>query len=173
MSKRRERDFVQLIADCQDRLYAYIVTQIPDYHAANDIRQDVNLALWEKKDEFEPGTNFNAWAYRIAFYQILAYRRDKGRDRHIFCEELIGMLDQEVRNKASGFEERWASLDVCLSGLSEEQRWLINQRYLLGLSLGSLAKVAGRRVGALATAIYRIRNHLRRCITQHIAEDLA
>jgi RNA polymerase sigma-70 factor (ECF subfamily) len=173
MPNAREADFVQLIADCQNRLYAYIATQVPDAHAVNDIRQDVNLTLWEKKNEFEWGTNFNAWAYRVAFFQILAYRRDKGRGRLIFCEELIGMLDEEVRGKAPEFEERSAALNVCLSELGEEQRWLINQRYALGLTLGDLAGVSGRRVGALGTAIYRIRNHLRKCITERVGGKLS
>jgi RNA polymerase sigma-70 factor (ECF subfamily) len=163
--------FVQNIAACQNRLLAYIVTNITDTQAARDVLQEVNLVLWRRKDEFEPGTNFNAWSYKIAFYQVLAWRRDKGRDRHVFGEDLMTMIADEAEEDADGFDFRIAALRKCLAQLEDKQRWLIEQRYTSNISVNAIAEAMGRKSGAVATMIYRIRNSLRTCIAVRINSE--
>jgi RNA polymerase sigma-70 factor (ECF subfamily) len=163
--------FVQNIAACQNRLLAYIVTNVTDTEASRDILQEVNLVLWRRKDQFESGTNFNAWAYKIAFYQVLAWRRDKGRDRHVFDEDLMMMIADEAVDEADGFDIRLAALRGCLAQLEDKQRWLIEQRYNSNVSVNAIAEMMGRKSGAVATMIYRIRNSLRTCIAVRINSE--
>ena len=84
--------FIREMTGCQGRLYAYILTLLPDLDAANDILQETNLIIWRKWREYSEGTSFHAWVCRIAYYAVLAYRRDSVRDRHLFEEELIGEI---------------------------------------------------------------------------------
>jgi len=91
--EEHDEQIVQLIAGSQDRLFAYVLTLVPDRTVARDILQEANLVLWRRRESFAPGTSFAAWAYKIAFMQVLAHRRDLGRDRHVFfSEELMGQL---------------------------------------------------------------------------------
>ena len=46
---------------------------------ADDVLQDVNRIPWEKADEYEAGTNFAAWANRVAYFQVLTLRQQKAR----------------------------------------------------------------------------------------------
>ena len=68
-------DFVQLMIGCQSRLYAFIMSLVCDPEHAADILQQTNIVMWEKSDQFEPGTNFTAWTFQIARYQVLAHRQ--------------------------------------------------------------------------------------------------
>jgi len=94
MSKTKEQTerFVQQLTGCQTRLYAYILMLLPNHDNAADVLQETNLVLWRKADEFVDGTEFGAWACRIAHFQVLAWLRDAQRDRHVFDPELLGSL---------------------------------------------------------------------------------
>ena len=170
--EEHDEQIVQLIAGCQDRLFAYVLTLVPDRTVARDILQEANLVLWRRRERFAAGTSFVAWAYKIAFMQVLAHRRDRGRDRHVFfSEELMGQLAREAQQDLEGLSDRRVALQGCLAKLSERQRWLIAQRYSSGNSINVIAEMTGKAVGAIATAVYRIRNALRDCITRTLAAE--
>jgi RNA polymerase sigma-70 factor (ECF subfamily) len=83
MSRKRlsESEFVLLITSHQAAIYAYVLTLLPDRVAAQDILQETNLVLCRKRDEFEPGTNFKAWAFSIAYWQTMAHLKRAGTRR--------------------------------------------------------------------------------------------
>jgi len=170
--EEHDEQVVQLIAGCQDRLFAYVLTLVPDRTVARDILQEANLVLWRRRERYVAGTSFVAWAYKIAFVQVLAHRRDRGRDRHVFfSEELMGQLADEAQQDLEGISDRRTALQGCLAKLSERRRWLIAQRYSSGSSIRVIAEMTGKTVGAIATAVYRIRNALRDCIARTLAAE--
>lgn len=67
--KTDQNEIMRLLAGQQRRLYGYVLTLITDPVAADDILQQTNLVVLQKADEFEVGTNFNAWASKIAYFQ--------------------------------------------------------------------------------------------------------
>lgn len=62
--------------------------------------QEISLALWKKFSQFNPDTEFLKWAYVVARYELLMFRRRKARDRHIFHEDLLELLAEEYTEKA-------------------------------------------------------------------------
>ena len=172
LSEKREEEIVQQIAECQDRLFAYILTLVPRRDLARDILQEANVVLWRRRDEFSEGTSFPAWASKVAFFQVLAFRRDKGRDRHLFfSEELMTQLASEVQEELDVLDDRRGALQGCLGKLTERQRWLIAQRYSSESSIKVIAEMTDQSAGAVATAVYRIRNVLRDCVTRTLATE--
>ena len=69
-----EGEFVRLYTANSRRVYAYILTLLPNRTDAEDVFQDVGTLLWEKFGEFTPGSQFGAWACRIAYFKALKYR---------------------------------------------------------------------------------------------------
>jgi RNA polymerase sigma-70 factor (ECF subfamily) len=167
--EEHQEHIVQEITRHQGRLLAYILTLAPDRTVARDILQETNLVLWRSRADFATGTSFVAWASKVAFYQVLAYRRDRGRDRHMFSAELMAQLAQEVEQDLDAIEDRRDALQGCLSKLPPRQRWLVAQRYGSENSIGVIAEMTGKSVGAVTTAIYRIRGVLRDCVTRKLA----
>jgi len=41
--------------------------------SAWDVLQETNLVLWKEQADFQPGTRFEARAYTVARFQVLAY----------------------------------------------------------------------------------------------------
>ena len=59
--------FVEMLTQHQRKLYGYIYTLVRNSADSDDLLQETNLVLWNKRLEYEFGNNFIAWACRIAF----------------------------------------------------------------------------------------------------------
>ena len=76
--------FVELLTQHQRKLYGYIYTLVPNATDSDDLLQETNLVLWKKRSEYKLGTNFMAWACRIAFFNVQNFLKSKGRSRVCF-----------------------------------------------------------------------------------------
>lgn len=161
-----DESFIQQITDWQNRLFGYLVTILGNVHDARDVLQETNLVMWRKMEEFEPGTNFGAWAKRCAHFQALAFLRDRKRDRHVFDEEVLKQLAQDEAESplAGGDEEREIALRECLASLPDDDRMLIRDRYRDGMGIAELARRIGKKSSATKMKLMRIRQALLGCI---------
>lgn len=163
--------FVQLVISHQPRLRAFIRSLVPDRGAAADVLQETNLVIWRKANEFERGTNFGAWMFRIARFQVLAARKKHRRDRMSFDEALIHRIADAAEKRSELVEARREALSDCLAKLTDEQRAMITQRYTESKSPAEIAANAERPVGSVRQTLYRIRLVLAECIDQTLAEE--
>lgn len=162
--------FVSQLAACQSRVYAYITTLVHDPAAAQDILQETNLVLCRKAVEVTDDMDFVGWACRIAYYQVLAHRRDSGRDRHRFDDALLGQLAERSAARSAAFEQRSLALRTCMAKLTESQRDLLHRRYNDNQSVKAVADSLDRPAGSIAQTLHRIRKTLLQCIRRHTAE---
>jgi RNA polymerase sigma-70 factor (ECF subfamily) len=157
-------DFVVQITEVQRDLYAYIVTLLPRAADVDDVLQEANRILWMKRDEYQPGTNFRAWAYTIARLQVLAQRKRHQQDRLLFDEQLLETMSSELPDLLEQRHPLRSSLAACMEKLSTKDAELLAQRYDRGLSMGQIAKHVQRSAGAIRQALFRIRHTLLECL---------
>ena len=165
-----DREFVYQLTESQKRIFAYLMTLLGSHEDASDVLQETNLVLWRKMDEFEPGTNFGAWACKTAYFQALAFLRDRKRDRHLFDDELLEKFAQEEGIYDSREEEKEMALRDCLAHLPDKQRNLISLRYREELSVKQLASQWGKKESAMKMTLMRIRQGLLACIEGKMKE---
>jgi RNA polymerase sigma-70 factor (ECF subfamily) len=55
----RIQQFVALLTDHQETLRSYIISQLPGSPDVRDVLQEVNITLWERRDDFEGGVQFS------------------------------------------------------------------------------------------------------------------
>jgi RNA polymerase sigma-70 factor, ECF subfamily len=171
-SSAHDAEIMRLLTSHQGMLYAYILSVHPNRVAAQDILQDTNMALWKKRDLFEPGSNFKAWSFRFAHLQTLAHlKRVKNRDWMVFSEELMESMGEEACEALDDFEERSGALKMCLRKLNANDHNLIRSHYQSGLSLAELGSHLGRTRAAVKQALFRIRRNLRTCIERQLRAD--
>ena len=106
--------FLVLVTGAQRMLHAFILRLVPSLADADDILQETNLVLWSKQAEFTPGTDFRAWAFRVARYQVMAYRKRQSLDRLVFGEELIDRLARLGEARRETFDDKRELLIRCL-----------------------------------------------------------
>ncbi|MEZ6192477.1 MAG: sigma-70 family RNA polymerase sigma factor [Phycisphaerales bacterium] len=164
LDKDQTEQFVGLMLQVQPRLYGYIMSLIADPSAAQDILQETNLVIWRKSEEFEFGTNFTAWVYRIALFQVKAARKRMMRDRLIFSDELVHILASEAESGLDDLQDRMRLLRKCMNLLSLKQQGLLEQRYTLGRTVGEIALELGRPIASIHQTLYRIRLALIECV---------
>jgi len=166
MDVNTSEDFVQLMTEYQGRMYAYILSLLADPNAANDILQETNLVLWRKSTEFQVGTNFKAWAFRIANFQVMAYRQRRIRDRLVFDDDFMMTLSVEASSFDETYEIRQKKLVTCMDKLPDRQRDLIQRRYSIGVSIKKMAIELKSTANSIAQALFRARNNLINCVKE-------
>lgn len=159
-----DKAFVYQLTDCQNRLFGYLVTLLGSVHDAHDVLQETNLVLWRKMDTFALGSNFDAWARKCAYFQALAFLRDRKRDRHLFDDDLVAQFADEATDDAHETSDHILILRDCLMRLPERNRQLIQLRYGQKQSVRQLAEDAGKKESAMKMMLMRIRQMLHKCI---------
>ncbi|MCO6043273.1 sigma-70 family RNA polymerase sigma factor [Aeoliella sp. ICT_H6.2] len=168
-------ELVSQLTASQNRLQGYIFTLTADREATQDILQSTNLVIWDKADEFVSGTNFVAWAFQIARYQVLAYRKKQMRCKLVFSDELVAELAEVMAtdNSDEWFQARQAALTKCLEGISARNRDLFLLRYRNGLKMRDIANQIGKTASAVEKMVARLRGALLRCVEARLQEEAA
>ena len=146
----RDSEFVRELTANQLPLLLYVRSLLPGDSAAHDVAQQANAKIWEKRDEFELGTNFKAWVFSIARYEVLNYRKRQSRDaRLVFSDDLEQTIATELAGVPDDMQERHEALKACLEKLRPAQRDLLLHRYAKPSTLADYATIVGRSVGSL------------------------
>lgn len=164
-----ESEFVLLITSHQTAIYAYILTLMPDRVAAQDVLQESNLVLCRKRDEFEPGTNFKAWAFRIAYWQTMAHLKRVKRSGLVALDpDVFELVALEAEEQLEDLEDRHLALRSCLQKLPAGDASILLAHYQRGESLAEMSGRLGRTRDALKQVMLRIRRSLRTCIEHQL-----
>lgn len=161
--------YSQSLIRMQPQLNAYILALLGNAVAADDVLQETNLVLCRKEKEFVPGTNFNAWAFRIARLQCLAYWKVQARDRLVFDEAVISLIADSAEQRLTALGEYLPALRHCLETLTPRNRELLRSRYGSAGSVKRMAAEQGRTEPAISQMLYRVRQVLMQCIGNHLA----
>ena len=125
----KTEQFVQSLAEHQNRLYGYVFSLLSDHARAADVLQETNMVLWRKIDQFDSGKPFLAWAFGIARFQVLAHLRDQNRDRMLLDAELAATICEEAEHQAGQLDQLRDALRPCMETLTTGNRELVEQRY--------------------------------------------
>jgi RNA polymerase sigma-70 factor (ECF subfamily) len=164
--------FVQELISCQPLLHAYILSLLPNWNDASDVLQDTNLVLWHRSEEFIEGTNFLAWAYKIARHKVLARCREQRRSRLIFDHELFALVADQAEQRTLQGGSTVRLLKECVKDLSPFQRDLLRRRYAKNGSVQMMARTLGRSAAVISVTLWRIRNRLLKCIRRKLDEEI-
>jgi RNA polymerase sigma-70 factor len=160
--------FVQLFAQVHDGLFAYIFSLLPHWSDAEDVFQQTSLVLWRKFGDFQPvaekGTDFLAWACRVAFYEVRNFRRVASRDRLQFGDALLAQLAEDRKVEPQRVNQRREFLMDCVAQLPDEQRVLLRRAYEGETTIRQLAAELGRSPQTLYNRLNLIRRALLECV---------
>ncbi|SIN96357.1 RNA polymerase sigma-70 factor, ECF subfamily [Singulisphaera sp. GP187] len=169
-SSERVDEFVRLLGQNQRKVFVFVMSMVPSLNDAEEIIQETNLLLWREFDHFQSGTNFAAWACRVALNQTMAWRKRKRRDRLEFTPEFLEAIAAESTAEADRLEERTRALAHCIEKLPEPHRRLLRTRYGESRGVEVIGQELGRTVAAVYRSLSRIRHTLHDCVTQTLTQ---
>ncbi|MEM6474336.1 MAG: sigma-70 family RNA polymerase sigma factor [Planctomycetota bacterium] len=167
-----EKFDAQIVAEltkCQASIELYVRGLLPGDPAFEEVVQQANARIWEKRATFELGTNFRAWAFAIARFEVLNYRKKQARDARLrFSVELTETIATEFSSMHDDLEDRQLALRNCLKVMAPESRELLMSRYGTKETLAEFASRIGRSAGGLKVALNRLRSSLGDCIERRL-----
>ena len=166
----RVLQFVELYTQHCSQIQYYLMALVPSSHDAIDVMQETSLVLWQKFETFEPGTNFMAWACKIARFQALKHFQRSKASGSVFESSVLEKLAVDAQEAAPRQNPSLASLDFCISKLTEIDQVLIRRRYQPDGSVKQIAKDVGRTANSVSKSLGRIRRSLLQCMHQQLAK---
>lgn len=166
-------DLAVEMASIQPRLYGFILKRLADREQTLEVLQRTNLVLCRKADEFERGSSFAAWAFTIAKFQVLAWRKSEGAGRLVFTDHVSDLLDRSVEEESRSVDVRIPPLRRCLDQLREADRSLIQRRYRDGEPIISIAESLSKSIDAVSMQLSRVRGQLGDCVRSKLKAESA
>ncbi len=150
-----------------DRVYRFLIARLGDAHAAEEITAQVFLRLIEKLGQYQlaPKDNaaiFTAWLYRLTYNKMIdVLRRQKNHQQvSIRYAEVLphSQSMSEVVEQRVEFEQVMEKMQL----LNEQQRMVIQLRFLEGMSIAETAQIMQKSEGAIKALQHRSLESLRR-----------
>lgn len=162
---RRDRvAFGHLFDFYAPRLKAVMMRSGTGASQAEDIVQDVMLAVWNKAHQFDPArSQVSGWIYRISRNRQIDLARRNARPAP---EELEMETDPKADpSEVLGLEQEAALLKTALSKLKPDQKEMIEKAYLGELTHSEIQEVTGLPLGTIKSrirlALERLRHELK------------
>ncbi len=161
--------FFRLYNRVSARIFSLILIIVHDHNDAEDIQQDVASAMWEKFDQFEKGTNFEAWAITIARNKALEFLRKNKKSRMVFGDKYYDLISEYAAKETEDVTDNIQNVKRCIKKLPEKDVKLLNMRFRKNISLKQISSVTGRSSSSLCQSFSRILDLLRVCMKQERA----
>ncbi len=168
-----QEQFTSLLSEHSASLRAYILAMVGNRTDADDVYQATTLQLWQQRDRFEIDTNFGAWAAKVAYYNVLTFRKRRLRERRklTFSSDFVDMVGARSEAFWQPIDARRQALEQCLEQLDPRQRQLLHLRYTQSASVDRIATVLDRSVRAVYKALSRVRIALSHCIERRLRQE--
>ncbi len=144
-------------------IYRLCASYAPSAAEAEELTQEVYFKLWENLHHYSPGSNFMAWAWRVARNLLIdSYRRSHRERAAAWLDpEIIERLPaSDDPHEESLRRQRLRHVAAGLRQLPEELASLILMRDLAGWSYTEIAEALDLPVGTVKSRLNRARLEL-------------
>ena len=168
----KTEQFLKLLGAHERNLFAYVYALAPNWQDAEEVMQRVRIRIWQQFDQYDVEKPFDAWARAIAYYLVLAYRKEKKRQREFFSERVLEAIGQQFDTHLHGASERRDALLNCLNKLEVRKRELVTKYYSSARETSeSIANMLSMTPNALRQSLFRIRKVLLECVERTMQSE--
>ena len=161
---------LQLFVRHQTRIKGFIVSLMGDFAATEDVLQETFLVVQQKAAEFEPRTNFIAWAFQIARFRVMKAQSQHKRAEDRFSDAVLEALAASAPEESFD-ESKLAALPACLQRLAPQARRIVDLFYEHEHKPQEIARLVNWTPSAVSVALSRARRFLRECIEQQLRSE--
>jgi len=157
-----------LITQYQTAIRGYIRGSIGNYHDCDDVLQKTNIILCKKEDQWNPEIPFLKWAFSVAKYEVLAFYRDRAREKVVFNDEVLELVMIDCEDLAPELTERNIALSHCIEKLSDQNKIILSCKYVSRQSIDEIGKKVNRSSNGVRSLLKRVRMQLRDCVSHKL-----
>jgi RNA polymerase sigma-70 factor (ECF subfamily) len=153
--------FRELFERFKNPVFGFVQRRVNDAARAEEITQDIFLALVQRRNGYEARASFRTYLYKIALNRVAAEHRKQGRDEpQTASSEMAGGGDPSVVEQVR----------QALARLEPEQREVVLLREYEGLSYQEIAVLLKVPVGTVRSRLFRAKLALRELLAPAWAE---
>ena len=165
--------FDAIVTATEGELRAFALSRTWMVNDAEEAIQSAYVIAFERMSDYEPRGTFQSWLKGMVRNRLLELNRERKREHH---DDLDQALDQAWEESATHESEerlrrRLNALQECMQKIDARSRAILERHHLEGLELNELAQRYRKPRQTIARFLFTIRNRLRDCIEQRIAED--
>ncbi|WP_370326391.1 RNA polymerase sigma factor [Euzebya sp.] len=142
-----------------DRLLGYLVARVRDRATAEDLLEATFIELLRKGHTIQGGpAAIKVWLFRSAYFNALDHIRKVKRRGEDITDDFSGF---DIEEPAAGPDEialrneRRRVVRAAMAHLSEDQRAVLQMRYVAELSAPEVADILGKTEGAIRSLQHR------------------
>lgn len=152
----------------RDGVLGFLLALTHDRDAAEEIFQEVGIAVMEEASRRTSIENFTAWIHEVARRRAAEHFRKHSRrnalEHAAGLDEAVALAFQEHAADPADLARGQQHLEECLEELPAPQRQLIERRYRDHAPMRDIARTADSTEGSVKVLLWRIRRQLARCI---------
>lgn len=160
----RQAEFLRRLAGVYSEAYACALAIVGNRTDADDVIQEACVVMWEKFDEFEPGTSFQKWACSISFFVAKNFVRKKRRRSFGLGDYALSRIEQIRSGGGELLELRQELLHDCVAKLSKRDQQFLDECYGGNRTIAEVARKQKTNVETVYTRLKRLRARLTECL---------
>ncbi len=163
----------RLILQHRAPLYGYIYACMRNHADAEDVFQDVTVAVLESIKQLRKESEFFVWAREIAFRRLMSHVRKNQKETPLNPHVIAAMAEATDRaEQSSPFSQEREILLECLEKLPQQSRDLVLLRYEnSNQRLKEIARKEGLTTQAVYSKLKRIKEILRNCVSRNLLKE--
>ncbi|MDX2086614.1 MAG: sigma-70 family RNA polymerase sigma factor [Kofleriaceae bacterium] len=177
---RDERAFRELLESHRDRVFNITYRMLGNRAEAEDVAQEVFIAVFKNIDDFREESKFSTWLYRVTVnhcknrIKYLARRHDRDRDEldetsHQANGAINGTPVRAAQpDRALANAQMEKLLQEAIAALDEDQREVIILRDVEDLSIEEICEITKLPDGTVKSRLHRARLVLRKKMQRHV-----
>jgi len=170
LTDKKQHEFTALWSDAYPVVAAYTASLVLDHHQTEEVMSRIAITVVRKFSQYDPMRSFTAWAIGIARFEVLKFRRERARDRHLFAQDLLETIGDRCVALSEEEAVDEALLKECLDRIQGRTALAMAMCYGQNMRSAVIARRLKMTGGAVRTMLHRAREAVRRCIEQRKSE---
>jgi len=175
VSRGSQQQLEVLVRRYASPLLTYLERMMGDRHEAEELFQEVFLAVWTKRRTYQFPRKFRPWLFAIATNRCRqAFRRARAWPAATLSDvELSGLFTAErTPTEAAVATETAALVAAAVAQLPTQQRTVLVLRNWNGMSYGEIAQVTGRDEATARSHMHHALTSIRRYLETRLDSDV-
>jgi RNA polymerase sigma-70 factor, ECF subfamily len=160
----KQNEFTALWSEAYPTVAAYTASLVTDHHQTEEVLSRVAITIVRKFKEYDPARSFKAWAIGIARFEVLKFRRERVRDRHLFGQDLLEAIGDRFVTVSDEHAFDGALVKECLEQIHGRPAKAMAMCYGENLRSAEIGRRLGMTASAVRTMLHRARDVIRRCV---------
>jgi RNA polymerase sigma-70 factor (ECF subfamily) len=137
-----EDAFAELYHRFSSYIYSYIMRVISNQPVAEELLQEVFVAVWQGLDTFKRESSIKTWLFRIAHNKTMSWLRTQYRDQEADSEQFKeDALQAPLPDIQTSLNWRAEKVQEALGELSTNHRSVVELFYYQGLSYAEISEI--------------------------------